>query len=145
MNCALWIYVSKSLVVEHEEAVLEDIVRLSRQRNQELGVTGCLIFSRGRFAQALEGSSASVIELRASIETDSRHTDVTTVDFSQSDTRRFLGWSMAYSGPSIFVEKTMADTIKDVAVARESNAFGRLLQMMEGFAASHTGVHKWNT
>ncbi len=142
MNFAFWMYVSKSLVVEHEQSVLEDIVRLSRQRNQALDVTGCLIFSRGRFAQALEGPPAAVVELRASIETDSRHTDVTTVDFSQTDTRRFLGWSLAYAGPSIFVEKTMADSIRDATVAREKNAIGRLLQMMEGFAASHAGLYR---
>jgi Sensors of blue-light using FAD len=130
-----WMYVSKSLLVaEHNEAVLHDIVRLSRQRNQPLDITGCLLLARGRFAQVLEGPADSVAELRISIEADSRHTDVTTIDLSSAQTRRFSGWSLAYAGPSIFVEKAMADTIQDVAVAGGKNAIGRLLRMMQGFA-----------
>ena len=139
MNLLSWMYVSKSLVAaEREEDVLHDIVGLSRQRNAGLDVTGCLILARGRFAQILEGPADAVAELRMSIEADSRHTDVITVDLSQTRMRRFSGWSLAYAGPSVFVEKAMADTIRDVAAANERNAVGRLVQMMEGLAAAST-------
>jgi hypothetical protein len=123
-------YVSRSLVgpAAHGGTLL-DIVAVSRQRNTLLGVTGCLISARSRFAQMIEGPPDSVKQIRTSITADDRHTEVTTLNAKQVGRRRFSEWSLAYAGPSYFMEEAMEDAIRHVA-RREEYAIDRLLLVM---------------
>ncbi|MBD4618649.1 blue light sensor protein, partial [Xanthomonas citri pv. citri] len=55
------LYASRSLVPPDDaEAAVEALVAVSRPRNAAVGVTGCLIFGGGRFAQILEGRQTAV-------------------------------------------------------------------------------------
>ena len=113
---------------------VRNILEISRSRNRELEVTGCLIFAEGRFAQALEGSQVAIERLMRSIGKDGRHRDVEILEQGCKARRRFTRWSMGYAGPSYFVSKTILDAtpIEAGAVRRDGS---HLLRLMRAFGA----------
>ncbi len=111
---ASWLYVSISRL-EPDQAMdeVERIVAISRPRNRDLDVTGALLFTGERFVQLLEGPADGVDALQQSIFRDARHEQVTTIRSDNVDDRQFLGWSLAYSGPSRLVSKVVSDGITE--------------------------------
>lgn len=100
------LYVSVStLKLPGEAHEVDDLVAVARSRNATLDVTGALIFTEMHFAQILEGSAAAVEELMVSIRADRRHREVSTVSVIETPQRRFPDWSMAYSGPSFYLDR----------------------------------------
>jgi Sensors of blue-light using FAD len=131
-----WTYLSRCVVPkEQQESALEDIVTLSRQKNEVLVVTGCLVFTGVHFAQIIEGQRASVAELQKSIRADKRHADVTTVYEEQIERRRFLEWSLAYAGPSLSVSRTIEETLSKVHERNRLDMEG-WVELMERFTSS---------
>jgi hypothetical protein len=131
-----WTYLSHCLVpTEQQDAALENIVAVAQRRNELLKITGCLVFTGVRFAQLIEGPSASVAELQKSIRADKRHTDVTTVGEEQRERRRFAEWSLAYAGPSILVSRTIQETLSRVHAREKLNTL-HWVRMMEQFTSS---------
>jgi len=111
---ASWLYVSISRL--DPEAATEDVERIvavSNIRNRALDVTGALLFTGDRFVQLIEGPSNSITELQRSIFRDARHHEVTTIRSDDIEEREFLGWSLAYAGPSRLVSKVVADGIAE--------------------------------
>jgi len=109
---ASWLYVSISrLAPDQAMDEVERIVAISRQRNRDLDVTGALLFTGERFMQLLEGPADGVAALQQSIFRDARHEQVTTIRSDDVDDRQFMGWSLAYSGPSRLVSKVVSDGI----------------------------------
>ena len=104
MKSLLYASVS-TLAADEEEAEIERIVEVSRARNPHLGVTGTLIYTKARFAQILEGPPEAVDLLMEKIVRDRRHDRVTVVDVRQTGRRRFVGWSLSYSGVSQYIDK----------------------------------------
>src|SRR6476620_10563584 len=103
------LYVSRALVAgAAADAAVETIVRVSRDRNDALVVTGALLFSGGHFAQWLEGSRAGVEELMGSIARDPRHTDIAILQAGSVPARHFPDWTLAYAGRSTFVDSALA-------------------------------------
>jgi len=99
-----WLYVSESRMPDAEaDTAIEDIVRVSRERNRHLAVTGALLFTRQRFAQFLEGPEEGVNALKTSILCDDRHQLVTTACWVIQKGRLFQGWSLVYSGASQYM------------------------------------------
>jgi hypothetical protein len=114
MSLASWLYVSIStLTPEDAMDEVEKIVAVSRPRNRDLNVTGALLFTGERFAQLIEGPADSIAALQQSIFRDPRHCDVTTIHSRDVDEREFMGWSLAYAGPSRLVAKVVADGITE--------------------------------
>jgi Sensors of blue-light using FAD len=70
-----WIYVSQ-LASQVPSTAVAAILKVSRERNHALGITGALIFDGERFAQWLEGSPAAVRSLIARIDADPRHAGI---------------------------------------------------------------------
>jgi acid stress-induced BolA-like protein IbaG/YrbA len=104
----VWLYVSESCVPDAEaDRAIEDIVRISREKNRRLSVTGALLFTRHRFAQLIEGPEEGVDALRASILGDSRHKLATTVCSAFRTVRLFKGWSLVYSGASQYMARIL--------------------------------------
>lgn len=100
------LYVSVStLKLPDEAGEVYELVGVARSRNATLDVTGALIFTETHFAQILEGSAAAVEELMVSIRADRRHREVNTVSVIETPQRRFADWSMAYSGPSFYLDR----------------------------------------
>ena len=75
---------------------IEEILEGSRQRNDESGITGLLIYHDGSFIQMLEGPEEAVVETYGRIEKDQRHTRITKVFSGESDQRYFPDWKMSY-------------------------------------------------
>ncbi len=76
---------------------LVELLRLAREKNARLGITGLLLYREGAFMQALEGDEAVVRELYASIRQDPRHHLVLTLVAMPVATRQFQDWSMGFS------------------------------------------------
>lgn len=94
-------YVSRSALVGTEqevEAQVATILQSARRNNQRLNISGALLFTRGNFAQVLEGSQAAVEEVFEAIECDSRHIKVAVLHFHPVEVRSFARWDMAYAG-----------------------------------------------
>lgn len=105
-----WIYVSHSrLAVAEANNQVTDIVQISRIRNNQLNVTGALIFTGRRFGQLIEGPPASIASLKSSIISDPRHDKVTTIFAGARARRQFAGWSLVYSGGSRYMAKLLND------------------------------------
>lgn len=106
MNLLSFLYVSRSTLSPRTAApTVEQIVAGSRARNAALGLTGALLFTGEYFAQVLEGEAASVDALMHRIARDPRHEQIIIVAREPIAIRRFIDWSMAYSGPSQFVAR----------------------------------------
>ena len=125
------LYVSRSLLVLPEQAEeIQKIVEVARSRNARLDVTGALIFTEARFAQVLEGSTEAVEELMASIRRDPRHKDVEVVEVAEITSRRFPNWTMAYSGPSFYVDRHIKPLVNS---GLETGPRGELASKLIGF------------
>ncbi|MFZ5562457.1 MAG: BLUF domain-containing protein [Thermodesulfobacteriota bacterium] len=75
---------------------LRQILKIARERNQNLAVTGVLCYDPQYFLQWLEGPRDHVNNLYLSIIKDPRHTRVTLLDYREVSQRVFEKWSMAY-------------------------------------------------
>lgn len=127
------LYVSISaLEPSREQDEIEDIIEVARRRNEELDVTGALIFTGRHFAQLLEGPGENVDALMDSIGADHRHHSLRVVRNVAAEGRRFPDWSMAYSGESRYVDKFIEPLFRDGGGNREE--VERLAGLMEEFA-----------
>jgi len=76
---------------------LSDILRVSRQNNEGVGVTGMLLHIDGSFFQVLEGPGTRVEEVFARISDDPRHQNVVTIIRERIHRRAFGEWSMGFA------------------------------------------------
>ncbi|SDU92487.1 Sensors of blue-light using FAD [Microlunatus sagamiharensis] len=75
---------------------LVDLLVESRARNADRGITGLLLYRRGRVMQMLEGEERVVRDLYDRIAMDVRHEHVTNVWSSIAVRRRFPDWTMGF-------------------------------------------------
>ena len=128
-----WFYISTSrLDVRQIEQGVREIVDSSISRNRLLSVTGALLFTGQKFAQYLEGSPAAIAQLRQDICEDPRHEAIHTIAHGSIDHRRFLGWSLAYAGPSRFVAAKVADALNG-ALNEGGKEIEALAELLAGF------------
>jgi hypothetical protein len=88
------IYVSTASRSFHPHELVE-LVSAAREKNKRLNITGVLLYMGGRFFQVLEGESAAVEDVYASIVADTRHKEVTQIIFETISKRSFEDWSMS--------------------------------------------------
>ncbi len=89
-----------------DDAAVSRIVDTSRRHNRERGITGLLVFGSGIFFQWLEGPREQVMQLMATLKTDSRHREVVLLSESEEVRERlFSDWDM---------ERVSPDDIRDV-------------------------------
>ena len=79
---------------------LTGLMKQSRAKNLDLGVTGVLVFSDGIFLQVLEGGRDAVSGLYNRIAQDRRHRDVVLLSYDEVAERRFAGWAMGQANLS---------------------------------------------
>lgn len=77
-----------------EDAVIQDIVKVSTENNAETNITGVLFFHEGRFLQIIEGEEETLHALAKEIEADPRHTNYKTLIDTQEKERSFGSWKM---------------------------------------------------
>lgn len=88
-------YVSSAkqlLSVPELVAMLESI----RPKNDELELSGMLLYSGGNIIQTLEGPDEAVEKVFAAIETDPRHSGIMVLLREAVDERAFPDWSMGF-------------------------------------------------
>ena len=73
-----------------------DLLNVARKRNQKLGLSGLLLYSRERFIQVLEGDESAVTKVYASIQVDNRHKDIDLLRFEAKQHRHFPDWRMGF-------------------------------------------------
>lgn len=73
------------------------ILVASRRCNKADNVTGALLLTVSGFAQVLEGPREVVERTFERIAADARHSDVTVLSFTPTETRSFPEWPMAFS------------------------------------------------
>jgi hypothetical protein len=130
------LYVSKAIPAPDADDRVQAIVDVSIPRNASLDVTGALVFTGPHFAQVLEGPEEAVEELMVSIRRDARHRDVDVVESVEIPARRFTGWSLAYSGPSYFVDRHLRVLVEEqVKGQREAILADRLIYLMHEFVS----------
>jgi hypothetical protein len=112
------------------------IVDWSQGRNDQLDVTGALVFTEKRFAQYLEGPAGKVDALMASIGRDPRHREVDIIFRQPIQRRRFATWRMAYAGPSTFVAGHVLAVADATNQAARRKYADRLIDMMRQFVAA---------
>ncbi len=96
---------------------LHHLLRTSRERNTQRGITGMLLYSNGNFLQVIEGTDSSITELMAKVGKDLRHHSLSRLAVRPIEKREFSEWSMAFcdvsqraeSGFSAFLEAGFND------------------------------------
>ena len=80
-----------------DKADLLQMLKEARERNQQLGVTGLLLYKDGDFIQLLEGDKATVKALfQDSIRKDPRHRNIQVLIEDEAPKRLFADWSMGF-------------------------------------------------
>jgi hypothetical protein len=136
MGIRCLLYVSESCLSWPDDAhEVDDIVATGRTRNEQLGLTGALIYTRTHFAQALEGEVEAIESIMASIRADTRHRNLSLVADEPVHARHFPDWTMAYSGPSFYVDRQIRPLLTDATdPARRRRAAAGLLAFIREFA-----------
>lgn len=88
---------------------MDAILATARQRNHDVGVTGALLFTEGRFVQVLEGERDPVQATFERINRDPRHGEIDVLSSQFSDRPRFKDWSMAFVGDTPSLRARYAD------------------------------------
>jgi hypothetical protein len=131
------LYVSRSLIpASVAEGEVNSMVNSAQVRNASLSVTGALIYTGPRFAQLLEGPNSSVDQIMGSIERDPRHEQIVRIPVKQTGERRFSAWSMAYAGPSLYVDRQVKRHFTYSQGAHPSDEGANLIELM--WALNHS-------
>jgi len=83
-----------------DEDELLGLLKLAREKNKRLGITGMLLHCDGSFIQALEGPKAQVMDLISVIRRDLRHNQIAVLFEGPIKNRSFSQWSMGFNRPS---------------------------------------------
>jgi len=125
------IYFSRPVHLDSDE--LRDISEVSRANNYLDGVTGALFFNGEWFVQALEGARTVLSPRFARIVADTRHHDVTLMEFRAIDERVFSNWAMRYIGAGPETDRIVRRFMPgefDPRVVRDGKAMCRLLRAL---------------
>jgi muconolactone delta-isomerase len=76
---------------------LQEILKVSRERNAKIGITGVLLYSKGSFLQVLEGKENRINSLYKKILQDKRHEKIVKITTLKSNEKIFSDWSMGYA------------------------------------------------
>lgn len=89
------VYVSSATRGMSDDELLE-ILRVARENNTRLGITGLLLHKGGNFMQVLEGPLDAVRGLLTKIECDPRHETLLTLIDKPIAERQFAEWTMGF-------------------------------------------------
>ena len=89
------VYFSSAVQKLSLEEVLA-MLRSIRPKNQQLGITGMLLYRDGNFLQVIEGPQTAVRKLISTIERDARHRNIVLLGVKPIAERQFSEWSMAF-------------------------------------------------
>lgn len=81
------------------------IIEKSKKRNEAKGISGILIEYKNHFIQHIEGDPVVIFELFEKIKLDSRHKNVTLLQYSPLENRLFDNWNMAHRNLDIDIHR----------------------------------------
>jgi hypothetical protein len=87
---------TSAAVAPFSESDLIQLLEQTRSSNKKAGVTGMLLYIRGKFIQVLEGEKSVVNALYTKIAADVRHKRIAIVIEGDSKHRMFENWSMGF-------------------------------------------------
>ena len=112
-------------------SVVAQILHVSRERNQQLGITGALVFDGARFCQLIEGPRAHVVSLAQRIRADPRHTGYQVLFEDEDGSARLLPrWRTGYCEPDDL------DVFEDDADLTAAQALHTFMQRVPGWDLS---------
>jgi Sensors of blue-light using FAD len=82
---------------DFSSAQLTELLQKARVKNEDLHVTGMLLYSDGNFFQVLEGEPDSVEGMYKKLQLDKRHQQLTMIVREPIAKRYFADWSMGFS------------------------------------------------
>jgi hypothetical protein len=134
---------SSSATVPFTDAALQELLGKARANNEQLQVTGLLLYHEGQFMQLLEGEALVIQALYKVIEQDSRHTGIFKMADKPIEARSFPDWSMAFKpiDAEVFAQLKgyQNPAALDTAPQGLSGADALLLTMMRNLMVSEQG------
>lgn len=127
------VYCSRNLIQGEQPfrgTEVAQILKASRKNNQQLNVTGALLYSSTFFAQVLEGPRQSIEKIFERIQRDDRHGEVTVLESSASDQRDFPDWSMAHVQPPAQSDFASIAVALDKAMLAPANSGDEVLTLL---------------
>lgn len=117
-------YVSEASVGFDDEA-LRELARQAAVKNESLGITGYLHYTRERrtFFQYLEGERGAVLRLMDEIGRDARHAVLNTLELGEVGPRHFPGWSMRYVPAGAIRAVRLEEVLESVLRTMRAPAF----------------------
>ena len=89
------VYVSSAVKLLSPEEI-EYLLTRARERNEEYGITGVLLYIGGNFMQYIEGPADNLEVIYKIIREDKQHSGIILVTRETIEEREFGDWSMAY-------------------------------------------------
>jgi hypothetical protein len=89
------VYVSSAVKLLRPEEI-EYLLTRARERNEEYGITGVLLYIGGNFMQYIEGPADNLELIYKIIREDKQHSGIILVTRETIEEREFGDWSMAY-------------------------------------------------
>ena len=96
---------------------LVELIEQIRPKNEQLGVTGLLLYSGGNVIQTLEGAEADVMAVFDAICADARHDRITVLERRTVAARAFPSWSMGFRNVTA---REVTDTLGYAAFVKHS-------------------------
>lgn len=130
------VYISTSRAPAIDQALLENILTVSRRNNEAAGLSGLLLAGGRRFLQALEGPEDAVHTTYAQIKADPRHFALVELANKRVDAPEFGRWAMAYQhGQDASGALALRETVERLtAMLPDPN----VQALFTGFAELHT-------
>ena len=119
---------------DYDEAKLDQLLEISRQRNEVNRITGLLLLVDKTFVQLLQGEKSKVIETFNRIEQDARHKDIVIVTQGVLANNIFNQWRMAFRlvDNSSEISAERAALIKE-KIVKDSDSSHLLLELFESY------------
>lgn len=90
------VYISTSRAPVIDDALLQDVLAVSRRNNSAAGISGLLLAGGRRFLQALEGPRGEVLRCYERIKQDPRHFAFVVLAERAIEVPEFGAWAMAH-------------------------------------------------
>lgn len=115
--------------------LIREVLDSSQRNNPSKGLTGILCCNANIFLQALEGPRTEVNALYNRLADDTRHKDLTILDYAEISMRRYSNWSMGWAGAKqanreLFLKYSASDHFDPFNMSAEQIT-GLLLELSE--------------
>ena len=114
-----------------DDVEVDRIIEWSQRRNVERDITGVLVFGSGVFFQWIEGPSAEVESLIASLHGDPRHHDIVLLDRSvEKRERLYPNWQMERVGADD-IRAVLEEALESAEDEKNIAALERILKHLD--------------